>query len=384
MSLYKPKKSPLWHYDFVINGVRFHGSSGTASRAAAKQVEAAKRVAAATGAAKRRQMTINEAAERFYQEVAQHQESAADVERWLARLVARLEPGTLLSEIGDPRVTEIVARRRGDHARNKKSLVTPGTVNRDTTQLLRRVMRRAGTLWKVDVGEMPDWGKHLLEEPEERVREASYGEEDRIFAQLRADLHPIVRFAMISGCRLGECRRLAWTDVDFERMEIRVVGKSRKPGGKLRIVPMTRAMAALLQGCLGHHPAVVFTYVCDRPRTSADGTVVRRKGERYPISRDGWRRLWGDALSRAKVKDFRLHDTRHTSASRGLRATGNIKAVMKQLGHTDIKTTAKYAHVLVDDIRNMMEAAARPPAESRNSPEPGSGEAGNTIKKSTG
>lgn len=368
MSVYKPKGSSWWHYDFVIRGVRFHGSTGTANHEAAKQVEAAKRTEAATGANKRQAMTMNQAAERFYQEVGKHLASAEDIDRWLAALVVRVGPNTLLSEIDDPKMAEIVAKRRGELARNKKTLVSPGTVNRDTTELLRRIMRRADKIWKKDVGEMPDWGKHLLEEPEERVREATYDEEDRVFAGLRPDLHPIARFAIMGGCRLGELRRLTWPQVDFARMEVRIVGKSKKPGGKVRIVPMTGAMVAILQGCIGHHETYVFTFVCDKPRTSADGSVIRRKGDRYPISRDGWRRLWSDALHRAKVRDFRFHDTRHTSATRTLRASGNLKAVQKQLGHADLKTTAKYAHVQTEDIRAAMEAA------SRNSPEAVSGD----------
>lgn len=363
MSVYKPKGSSWWHYDFVVGGVRFHGSTGTANHEAAKQVEAGKRTEAATGGKKRKPMTMNQAAERFYQEVGKHLASSEDTDRWLAALIQRIGPNTLLSEIDDSKLAEIVAKRRGEKARNKKAFVAPATVNRDTTELLRRIMRRADKVWKADVGEMPDWGKHMLAEPEERVREASYEEEDRIIARLRPDLHPIVRFAIMSGCRFGELRALTWPQVDFERMEIRVIGKSRKPGGKMRIVPMTRAMAALLQGCRGHHETHVFTFVCERPRTTADGSVMRRKGDRYPISRDGWRRLWGDALARAGVKDFRIHDARHTSATRTLRASGNLKAVQKQLGHVDLKTTAKYAHVQTDDIRAAMEAA------SRNSPE---------------
>lgn len=388
MSVYKPKGKPHYHYDFVVRGVRFHGSTGTASAAAARQFEAQRRIDAATAPpaadSSAKQMTIDAAAGRFYAEVAQHQASGEDVFRWLSRLVDRLGPTTLLSEIGDAKLAEIVARRRGDRARNKKTMVTPATVNRDTIELLRRVVHRAADTWDVDVGRQPKWHKHRLEEPEERVREASWDEEDRLFAQLRPDLHPIVRFAILSGCRLGECRRLTWPDVDFERMEIRVVGKSRKPGGKLRIVPMTRAMVALLQGCRGQHPDHVFTYVCDKPRTGRDGKTTRRKGQRYPISRDGWRRIWADALDRAGIRDFRLHDTRHTSATRGLRATGNLKALQKQLGHADIKTTAKYAHVQVDDIRQMMEAAARPPAASRHSPDQPSGQDQDSEMKSAG
>ncbi len=59
MSIYKPKNSPNWHFDFQVKGLRFHGSTGTANKAAARQIEAKKRIDAATGAlvSKRRPMT---------------------------------------------------------------------------------------------------------------------------------------------------------------------------------------------------------------------------------------------------------------------------------------------------------------------------------------
>lgn len=42
---------------------------------------------------------------------------------------------------------------------------------------------------------------------------------------------------------------------------------------------------------------------------------------------------------------------RHTFATRMLRQTQNIKLVSQLLGHKDIATTSRYAHVLVDDMR---------------------------------
>jgi len=41
-------------------------------------------------------------------------------------------------------------------------------------------------------------------------------------------------------------------------------------------------------------------------------------------------------------------------SARTLRASGNIKAVSRLLDHTDVTTTAKYAHALEDDIRAML------------------------------
>ena len=87
--------------------------------------------------------------------------------------------------------------------------------------------------------------------------------------------------------------------------------------------------------------------------------------ERYPFSKNGWARKWYKALEDAGIGDFRFHDLRHTKGTRALRATGNLKAVQKLLGHADITTTSRYAHALEDDVRAMMLAS-----ESRNSPEP--------------
>lgn len=56
------------------------------------------------------------------------------------------------------------------------------------------------------------------------------------------------------------------------------------------------------------------------------------------------------------ITDFRFHDTRHTAATRITRATGNLKVAQKLLGHTEIGTTARYAHVQHEDVLNGLKA----------------------------
>lgn len=356
MSLYKSAKSPNWQYDFQIKGVRFHGSTGTPDKAAARRIEAQHRVAAAEGRARRAQMTLNEACERYFQEVGRHLATADTVDAQLARLIELYGAGALLSAIDDAAIASAVARRRGQKARNKTTLVAPATVNRET-ELLRRVLKRAAKVWKADVGEDRAWAEHLLLEPEERVRSLSHEEEARLFGALRDDLRPLVHFALRAGIRLGEARSLTWSAVADDLSALIVRGKSRRPGGKVRTVPLTAELRALLSGLRGQHPIYVFTFLCQRTRGK------RRRGERYPFSASGWRRPWARALAAAGVEDFRFHDTRHTAATRTLKASGNVKIIQKMLGHTSITSTLRYAHVLTEDIAEAMEAAA-----SRNSP----------------
>ena len=64
------------------------------------------------------------------------------------------------------------------------------------------------------------------------------------------------------------------------------------------------------------------------------------------------RRKWPKAGVNA-----RLHDTRHTTGQRTLRATGNLKLVQTLLRHTEISTTAKfYIDTTMNDLRAGLEA----------------------------
>ncbi len=363
MSIYRPKKSPSWHYDFVIKGLRFHGSTGTASKDAARQVEARMRVGVAEGRlqTKRLPTTINAAAERFFEEVAKHQPSHATTEYQLFNLVTRLGKNTSLSEITDNVIAEYVARRRSE--------VSDSSVNREV-QLLRRVLRRAGRIWKADVGETPNWRELVLPEPAARVRELMADEEARLFAHLREDLHPLVTFCLTTGVRLMNGIRLTWAQVDEAAGSITFRVKSRRPGGDVHTLPLTRAVVVLLAEQRGNHPIYVFTYRCKR------SCGQRRKGEVYPFSQGGWRRDWSRAIEAAGIDNFRFHDLRHTAATRVLRASGNLKVVQAMLGHSDIATTSRYAHVVTDDVRGAMEAAA-----SRNSPKTAAVESATSLKR---
>lgn len=174
-----------------------------------------------------------------------------------------------------------------------------------------------------------------------------------MFAHLGDDLSALVLFCLLTGLRLGNAIRLTWAQVNLNAAVITFMVKSRKPGGKVQVLPLTNALLVLLANQRGLHPIYVFTYQCQKTRR------LRRRGERYPFTKSGWRKQWSRALKAAGIEDFRFHDLRHTAATRTLRASGNMKAVQKMLGHSDITTTARYAHVMVDDVRAAMEAAAR-------------------------
>jgi len=387
MSVFRPKGSTTWYYDFWFEGFRHKASCKTESKAEADAIEAAVKTRLRRehffGAPKKKPtMTLAECFGRYWDERGQHVAEATSEWGRLQVLTEALDGDTALGDIDDNRIALAVARIRGRTVGSGKArkLIANGTVNR-YTECLRRAWRRAAKIWKVEVGAEPLWKDHLLDEASERVRDLTPADEARLLAALRPDYRPMVRFALMAGMRLGNIQRLTWKQVDFSGSAITIRLKSKSAGGRPHTVPMTGAMRDLLSEEKGNHPIYVFTYECARPRTGAAGSW--EKGKRYPFTRDGWRKPWVAALRAAGIEDFRFHDTRHTAATRTLRASGNLKAVSKMLGHTDIMTTARYAHALTGDVLAAMEAAQSHGSPTA-APAKGSENTGNHMRKQRG
>lgn len=385
MSVYKPKGSSVYYYDFQWRGTRFYGSTGTKDRRKAEGVEKSRREELkrqdARGAYTSVTTTLDVAAGRWWDEISQHLKDPG-VENKVAALIQLIGKDTLLSEINDNRVALAVARRRAEFRRGKPELglVTPATVNRTTVDLLSRIMTRAQRIWKIQLPDMPDWSAHRLKEPAERIRELSFVEEDAITAAEREDYRPARLFAQATGLRRREVVNLTWQQVDWHAGVIRVIQK----GDRHHVLPITGEIRAILWPLRGHHDKSVFTYIAKRtkkcPRT--DREYVR--GKRYPITYHGWGTTFGRIVKKAKVDDLHIHDLRHTGATRTLRASKNLKAVQNMLGHADIKTTMRYAHALIDDVAEAMEARPRDEkarrAKSQKSPKAGGSNSAKPLK----
>jgi integrase len=348
MSVYKRDGADAYSYDFQYRGRRFSGSTGKATKREAEKYEKAFREhVKAQQADPSEPMTFAVASSRYWNEIGQHHADADGTLRHSAWLVKHIGAHMLVADIDGSLVARLVAKRRGEG-------VKPATVNRSVTEMLRKILRRADRTWKASVQKI-EWGDHLLTEPQERVREASLKEEADAIAAMPEDYRSALRFAILTGCRRIEIVGLTWQRVDFFNREFRVIGKR----DLARTIPMTDEVHDLLWSLKDNHAEAVFTYVAKRKR---DG---RGLGERHPITYSGFTMAWRRHGKKA-VTDFRFHDTRHTAATRLVRATGNIKLAQKLLGHTSVKTTTRYAHVTHDDLRNGLEAASRAKSPTQN------------------
>ena len=66
---------------------------------------------------------------------------------------------------------------------------------------------------------------------------------------------------------------------------------------------------------------------------------------------------WNTARTKAGLSDVRVHDLRHSFASLLINSGRSLYEVQKLLGHTQIKTTQRYAHLAPETLLAASNAA---------------------------
>ena len=132
--------------------------------------------------------------------------------------------------------------------------------------------------------------------------------------------------------RRGEIFRLEWKDILYNEGLIVVRAKLKK--GKVRYVPMPADLAEEIR----RYPAVLGQDRILPPEPGA--TSGRQRADKS----------FADLLQRAKIRDFRFHDLRHTFASWYMMCGGDLYELSKLLGHSNIKMTERYAELAREHI----------------------------------
>ena len=135
------------------------------------------------------------------------------------------------------------------------------------------------------------------------------------------------RLLLLTGCRLSEIQFLRWEYVKDDYIELR----DAKTGG--RVVPLGPEARAILAGLSREH---------DDPWVISG----RLPGSHITDLQKPWRRI----RARAGLADVRIHDLRHSFASRALALGESLTMIGKLLGHTQVQTTARYAHLARDSM----------------------------------
>lgn len=349
MSVYRPKdkdgneKSPYFHFDFTvtINGERrrFHGSTGEKSSRAAKAFEEKEKRRVKSGGPNDH-MTLAAAIERYTAEILSQKTSGIDTVTGFQHCERLIGGDRRLANIVADDISMAVLRRSGETVGKRAAkAVSNATVNRNIIEPMRALMFHASRAWGVNCQpHMIMWRGLKRKEAGPRDREMTRQEEQRFWEALRPDFILFTVFQFSRGLRLRSGLDLQKLDVDLENRRIRVWIKGRGE----RWQRISNDDAALIEREMAKSPLpCVWTYEVQRGP---------KKGMRLPLTASGYRRSFETALKAAAIRDFRRHDMRHDFASKLLRATKDIALVQKALGHSDIGSTMRYAHILDDDV----------------------------------
>lgn len=136
-----------------------------------------------------------------------------------------------------------------------------------------------------------------------------------------------IRLLMLTGCRKSEILNLRWDDVDHTAEELRLRDAKTGP----RMVPLTTPALRVLGG-IESSPGNPWVF-------------VGQNGASRPLNLTPY---WERIRTRADLDDVRIHDLRHSYASRALALGEGLSAIGKLLGHSKVSTTARYAHLMRD------------------------------------
>ena len=219
---------------------------------------------------------------------------------------------------------------------------TPAAAN-EAVAILSRMLNRAEAWGLVPAGGNPCRlvPRYRTRRPERFLTEAEFrrlgGALDALESEGRLPVHATaaLKLLMLTGCRSGEITSLRWEDVHLKVGELRLRDSKTGP----RTIPLPPSAVRVLEGL---------------PRVAGNPWVIAGRKPGARLSHIG--HYWSRVRKRAGLEDVRVHDLRHSFASRALALGESLAMIGKLLGHSKIRTTARYAHLARDSVK---ESAAR-------------------------
>ena len=169
--------------------------------------------------------------------------------------------------------------------------------------------------------------KHFEESSRERfLNDSEYARIDQVLTTLEHEqtysIYGIaaIRVLILTGARRSEIETLRWDSIDFAAGKIRLSDSKSGP----RIIEMPVAVRKILLRLKPNGGEFVFP---------------GRAGGRIWLY---W--VWKEVKRKTGLTDVRLHDLRHSYATRAVEVGISMPVIARLLGHTTIWTTSRYLH----------------------------------------
>lgn len=319
MSVYLRKGSSVYWMDFVLNGERVFKSTGETDhvRAMAREIIERERKGSEVATPK---MTLSEAIDHCFEERWCDAADGKAIYAKAMKLVDYFDDALM----GDITATDIIQMVRKMQEEGKAK----GTINQHLTRL--KTVFRMAVSWGV-CPSVPSFPQ--IKRVEGRMRFLSKEEESQVIETLisagEADVADLVAILLDTGMRLSEGLRVKVEDYD---VDVRSIHVWKTKNGKARSVPMTnRVRTILLRRRSQRIAGEVF-----------EGLTVTKVEH-----------VWQKVRYLLSIDDdqFVLHALRHTFASRLAQKGYDLYKISKLLGHSSIKMTEIYAHLIPENVQ---------------------------------
>jgi len=333
MSVYN--KNGRWYYNFMIDGERYHkaikGCSNYRDAVKAENTVKNKIMKANYELVENIKNTTLEEAVTLYKEYSQANKRSYKLDNQYCKVfVAEWESKTKLKDITPQKIERFKAKKMAQNANS--------TVN--------RYLEALSKLFNVAISnnlakENPMKQVKKLKTRNFKIRFLSRDEEKRLFEVIEAKekyhyLKPIILCSLLTGMRRGEILNLKWSNVDFHTKHIELL---ETKSGKVRKIPISSKLFEELLKLKGNKRS---EYVFTNPETN----------NKYIEIKKGFNKV----VEKAEIYNFRFHDLRHTAATRMTEVGIDLAVVQEILGHSDIKTTMRYAHPVPERKLKAIEA----------------------------
>jgi integrase len=347
------KNGTFYHYEFVLNGRRRRGSTGTASKPQAIKEERRQRERLEKSygqvieeeAREQEQKTIKEAVDEFLIDYTLKHESATYAV-YALRHVTNLLGGKLVVEITPTVVKRYQMNRLAEKA-------APKTIN-DEVMLLLRLCGDQGDLIRVKLHREkslklklpPSPGKAYTGDEKARMLEEA--------AKLRSkNMYPALVVDLNCGLRDKELRELRWQQIDLVHKKQLTVGKSKTAAGTGRVIPLNDTVLIALEA----HAA---WYTRRFGECKPEWYVFPAgKGQPNDPTRPvtTLKTAWTKVRDNAKVVG-RWHDNRHTLVTELAESGAGDEVIMSIAGHVSRAMLSRYSHVRMEAKRRALDEIA--------------------------
>jgi integrase len=245
-----------------------------------------------------------------------------------------LEPKLFLDQLRSDDIESLLQKRREDGVR-PQTLKHCLSVIKGTIKLARSQQFRVPELEFLPIRVANARLRYLSMDEERRLLAAldphrngpglfrSSNREPELRRQLQ-DLYDLVVLLLDTGARCGEIRKLEWQHIDLEAGLIHLWRSKVSNESLLHMTARARNILARRKQC-------------------ATGRYVFTNKKRG--MRNHQHASWRKAFDRAGLQDCTIHTLRHTHASRLIQNGMTLYDVQTVLGHSDPKTTMRYAHL---------------------------------------